>query len=229
MLAELGNTISDADAETLAGCQRHWHGSGQSGCAFAQWMAKRVDLSAWPSLVVRGAEAHEIDAQEIVGRLVGVIDQSRTELVSLLFPAITSTLEAVALIHRLALHEPFSLVDHPMIDCFETFQLRYSLDSTLTAWVMAFGPFGWMPPTRRAPQFELVLRVRPKPAVLYHRLNKDPAVAHLADFPAQLRSRAWDRLFNFTLAETRRMLGGEPTDLTAAKMTFAVPRAILSI
>lgn len=103
-------------------------------------------------------------------------------------------------------------------------RLRYTLPSGESAWVMAFGPFDWMPSTRQAPLLEFTLRLKPKPAQIYWKLNQERGVAHLADFPASLKESAWDRLFDLTLEETRRILGAPPDELSTAKQTMAIPR-----
>lgn len=215
--------VADLADELLERVQRHWHASGQNGCAFAQWIAKRAGPSEWAFIVSRGQPGW---ASAISESVHFAAERSPAELLSILFPEVVSTDEALRILDSLGAEPGFSWELHETVVGYETRMLRYVLPSSpVVAWVMAFGPFEWMPATRRAPIFELTLRVKPKPDVMYHRLNQDSSVAHLADYPAPLRAGAWDRLFEFTLRETRRILGREPDPVSAAKMTVAVPVA----
>lgn len=202
--------------------QRHWHASGQNGCAFAQWLAKRTPSNEWAFVVWRAQD------EQITETLQFLAGSSPAEMVSILVPSATWTTEAIRLTDALACLDDFFLEAHEARPGYASRRLRYRLPSGEIAWVMAFGPFAWMPTTRQAPMLEFTIRLKPKPDRLYERLNQDLTIAHLADFPAPIRAGAWDRLFDFTLKETRRVLGEEPDDLSAAKQTLAVPLSELS-
>lgn len=91
------------------------------------------------------------------------------------------------------------------------------------SWIMAFGPFANWPETRRAPLLEFAIRVKPKPAALFHKLNQDPGAAHLADSDPRLTESQMEKVFDRTERTTRDVLGGPPDFRSAAKVTFSFP------
>lgn len=216
----LGGGVELLTPTALVAVQKHWHASGQNGCPFAQWIAKRTGSPTWTHLVARGVDAPDA---ELLRHSVG---NPACQLVSVLYPDITELGTAIEVIENLPrLVTEFTVEIANVVVGYDLFELRYRLSSELTAWVMGFGPFAEMAATRRSPLFELVWRVKPKPSWLFEKLNHDQSIAHLADFPAPIKRSAWTRMFTFTQAETRRLLGKEPDRITAAKTTLAVPAA----
>jgi hypothetical protein len=220
-------------ATALATAQRSWHGTGQNGCVFARIVALSPDAH-WDTLVVAeppdrltAAGLHWIE-QEIQD--CGAVPDR--QLVSVLFPLVTSATEAVAVIGRLAAGTGFWLDQDLSTRTERRLRLRYPVPAEaaapVQAWVMAFGPFPFMPNTRRAPYFELVFRLRAKPDGLFHRNNPDPEVAHLADVPLTMPDHHWEHRWRSTLRRTRMVLAAEPDELTAAKMTLSVPHAAMT-
>lgn len=217
-----GGELASASDEHLARVVHHWHASGANGCAFAQWIAKRVDETEWPVVVMRNSDP--LDLLNVGETLDFLARQSPAEMVSIVLPRVVDTEGVLAASDALATIAGFRLEDEGGVPTgFVGRRLRYTLPSGETAWVMAFGPFDWMPTTRQAPLLEFALRLKPKPTQIYWKLNQDRDVAHLADFPASLKESAWDRLFDLTLEETRRVLGEPPDELSAAKQTLAIP------
>lgn len=94
---------------------------------------------------------------------------------------------------------------------------------------MAFAPFHFAPSTRRGPYLELTIRVKQKPEAIFHRLNQDRDIAHLADVPLEMSPQHWEDRWQSTLRRTRMVLGGEPDEMSAAKATLAVPLSELSL
>ena len=86
------------DAEVVAGVQRDWHMQGQTGCVFAQGLARKLPTEVWPSAVVpqvRGAGAR-VDAA-----LATAIASPVAELLSVLFPTVDCSDALVGLLAEL--------------------------------------------------------------------------------------------------------------------------------
>lgn len=217
-----GKPIASMGDDQVRWIQRHWHAAGQNGCAFAQWISKRCDEGNWVSLVLDHTSERNA---ALMAERVGDLFEGDAQMVSILAPQLTEPTHLVEFVDHVARQRGFWLQDHEPLTGYETRQLRYQLSPNLDAWVMLFGPFDFLPETRRAPITELTFRVKAKPPWLYPLLNQDPSIAHLADFPATLRPAAWDRLFHHTVMETIRILGATPDRRSAAKMTLALPLA----
>lgn len=210
--------------------QRDWHIRGQNGCMFARIAALKSENVGWNYSVI-DPQVSKIDNTQVVdihGSLEEAVRNSDTELYSLLFPGVTSAKSAVEIIRTLARGPKFWLEKDELIDSVLKLRLRYPVvENEVQAWVMAFGPFNFLPNTRQAPYFELVTRVKVKPETIFHRLNKDPAVAHLADIPLDMPEKYWEDRFDSTLRRTRMILGNEPDDVSAAKSTISIPEEYL--
>jgi len=209
-----------------AAAQRGWHVTGQNGCQFARLAAKDAGVIGWEYLVSDGLPAHlsADDLTELNDHVVAAIKRPETQVLSILMPEITDVNDAVRLMRMLAESGGgFWLEKDEPTDDGQALYLRYAVEDSLQAWIMAFAPFDFLPNTRRGPYFELAIRVKPKPEWLYHRLNQERNLAHLADLPLQMPDRYWDDRFRSTLERTRRILGGEPDQVSAAKATLVVP------
>ena len=146
----------------------------------------------------------------------------------MLLPGVTNPRQAVAAIGELTDHSKFWLERNEVVEALLRLNVRYPVGgSGIQAWVMAFGPFDFLPNTRKAPYFELVTRVKPKPSKIFYRLNQNASIAHLADTSLGLTDEAHEPIFARTLQRTRDILGGEPDDISAAKATLAVPIELL--
>lgn len=225
---------SDADPSLLrhrhhADAQRDWHIRGQNGCQFAR-LAARDAANGWEYLVSDGLPATltNKDLTELKDHVVAATQRPETQVLSLLLPEITDPRDAVRMMRMLAKDaEGFWLERDEPTDDGQMLYLRYAVEEDLQAWIMAFAPFDFLPNTRRGPYFELAIRVKPKPEWLYHRLNQEKTLAHLADLPLDMPPKYWDDRFNSTLERTRRILGGEPDHISAAKATLVVPHNYL--
>lgn len=218
------------DSRVMALAQRSWHSRGQNGCNFARIAAAHAENLVW-EYAVAGPEVNKLDqtlAQAVGVSLERAVADQDTQVHSVLLPGVKSPREAVAALGALTDHSKFWLERNEVADELLRLNLRYPVgDSGIQAWVMAFGPFDFMPSTRKAPYFELVTRVKPKPPKIYHRLNQDASIAHLADTTLGLTDEAHAPVFDRTLQRTRDILGKKPDDVTAAKATLAVPVELL--
>jgi hypothetical protein len=226
---ELTNKSNAARLVALA--QRDWHVRGQNGCMFARLAALGAGALRWDTLVVT-TPCERIDdetIQTIEERVQERIMDPRVEILSIVFPEIRTACDVVRAVRRLVIDTNFWLERDEVGTGSLRLNLRYPIDQTGTqAWVMGFGPFDFMPKTRQGPYFELSIRTKNKPQEIFHRLNQDRAVAHLADAPLVMSERHWEHRWESTRRRTRMILGGEPDDLSAAKATLALPLSDLS-
>lgn len=208
-------------ARVLAAAQRDWHARGQNGCLFARLAALAADGLRWDYLV---AEAAQPDQVGELFRECAAADG--TEVLSVLVPDLTTADEVLGFVRDLVASSSFWLERDEVIDGHQVCHLRCPVSGTsadIQAWVMGFGPFDWIPNTRRGPFFELAIRVRQKAPWLFHRLNQDRDIAHLADVPLAMSSRHWEHRWRSTRDRTRMILGKEPDRFSAAKCTLAIP------
>jgi hypothetical protein len=210
------------DEIAAVGAQRDWFQRGQTGCLFAR-LAANLSAESWPYLVWG---SHEFDASAAV-TLDAELDElaldGSVEMVSLLFPACKSIQEFRDIALGLVEVTKFWLEEIAVVDDEAVFQVRRSLSPDLDAWVMGFGPDESFPETRQAPFYELAIRTKSKSAEIFHRLNQDRGVAHLADFPLEMPEHHWEHRWASTESRTRAILGHEPTAKSAARSTFSVP------
>lgn len=215
------------DEELAWQVQRHWHGRGQNGCQFAQAAALADDEFGWDALTILGTpDTFDSDATvlRIASRIDEAIQEPGTEVLSLLFPGVASVDQLLQTIDVL-LDVPQIFVEAETAHSGGTdIAMRAEIDAEGTvAWLMGFGPFPHLPNTRQAPMLEIAVRVKPKPEEIFHRLNQDRTVAHLADVQLGIDDRRMEARWQGTLRRTRIILESEPDSHSAAKVTFTLP------
>lgn len=228
-VAELEETARWDRPRVLAAAQRDWHIRGQNGCVFARLAALAAGGLRWDYVVADFVPG--VSTTAAVGEMVrDHAAADGVEVLSLLVPGLTTADEVVRFVRELAESSAFWLERDDVIDELVVAHLRYPVPAApddVQAWVMGFGPFDWMPGTRRSPYFELVIRVREKNPWLFHRLNQDRGVAHLADVPLNMPQHHWEHRWQSTRRRTRMILQKEPDSYSAAKCTLAIPLAEL--
>lgn len=213
------------DAEVVAGVQRDWHTQGQSGCVFAQSLARTLSSEFWPSAVVprvRGAGAR-VDAA-----LATAIASTEAQMLSVLFPTVDRPGALVGLLAELARNSE-RLLAEPLYEHRNMIVLRLRAVVTgdgVLAWVLAFGPFHFWPPTRRGPVAELLFRVKPKPERIFPRLDQDRRIAHIADTPIAMGDEDADRRWQGTYRAALDILGEPMSTLTSPNVTLGLPKAL---
>jgi hypothetical protein len=204
--------------------QRDWHVRGQTGCMFARLAALAAAELRWDYLVVPTTAPGGATYRALVSGVNSAARDPGCEVVSILFSKVTLPIQAVEIVYGLACHRPFWLERDKLDELALQLFLRYLIPNTaVNAWVMAFAPFSFIPNTRRAPYFELAIRAKVKEPDIFHRLNQDRMVAHLADAPLTMPDKHREDRWHSTLRRTRMILGGEPDHITAAKSTLVVP------
>lgn len=205
----------------VAATQASWFASGHSGCVFARLAALKDH--GWHFVVAESLDLKT--AHDVATVLPQLMTDPSCEVISLLLPFARTEAEGLEAIAKLCESGLF-FVEQAVIDGERrSAYVRLPVAEGVVAWVMAFGPFDNMPATRRAPYFELAMRVRPKTGELFHRLNGDATIAHLADLPMAMPEHFWEQRWASTLQRTRRILGGDPDSFSAARCTFTTTSA----
>lgn len=219
--------------DLVTAIQADWHQKGQNGCNFARLLSRDAPGHGWATVVVPGGTARwDPDVLYSLGEKVrdAVADPAYTAL-SVIFPEVREPQTLVSLVHRLAELPDWSMeTDFIPASTFGDDQLvrvmlRVRLNwEEVISWVLGFGPFDFLPVTRRAPFTEIALAVKPKGAPARSPyLNADPGLAHLADLPLDVPAATFDKLLDSTASRKRILLGGVENPAAKARVTFAVP------
>lgn len=211
--------------ELVASVMRHWHATGQTGCLFARHLSRVHSQAQWPSLVVPGRNTGGLKraiANHVVPAIATAIESEQCEILSLGFPSVESIADLKTLCRLLTKQTDITAAEDRSWADAVIVALRLDITGTgQLAWIMAFGPFVSWPATRRGPVLEFVIRTKPKPACLFHRLNRDPTAAHLADARPGFDDAQMELVFARTERATRDVLGHGPDHRSAAKATFS--------
>lgn len=203
----------------------HWHGMGQNGCIFAL-LAAREERTPWNKYVFC-EDLARLNSQSTVKKIDVLIQQAieddACEIISLLFPQITSFEEIAELILILSKTDSIFISNKEEIEDKITISLRVEIASEILSWVMAFADLGSFPITRKSPITEVTIRVKPKPEEQFYRLTPSEKEAHLADLTIPYETKIAERIWDNTLNRTRLILGEEPNIFSAAKTTFTLP------
>jgi hypothetical protein len=213
------------DPSLVAAIARHWHRQGQTGCLFAKRLADEATARRWGSAVITGSTAAQL-RQSVSRAAAQALDQGIAdpgcEIVSLLFPDVVDVTSLKAACSALEECTPITRSDDRSHADAVIVALRLDVTgSGCLAWIMAFGPFASWPPTRQGPVLEIVVRTKAKPQNLFHKLNQDPAAAHLADTSLSYSLQKMEQVFERTEKTTRDVLGHAPDHRSAAKATFS--------
>lgn len=206
--------------------QADWHRQGQNGCLFARVLNSDRPGYGWTTTVVPRSGVAEATARVVEETSAG-IERADVRIVSFLFPWMTSAEDLAALLKALG-EAPGWTVTTTALDAEHTnVAVRLALErGTVTSWVLGFGPFTFLPMTRRSPFTELVVLVKPK-VPGQHRMDDDMTRAHLADVPVSvLGDPEFKGLVERTAAHRLFILGGDEEEKRAkAKVTITVPSA----
>jgi len=208
----------------------HWHGEGRTGCIFALLSARRAEEKGWLSYVFSesASDLHQPEKiMEMNEKIESCINDPKCEILSLLFSKVETNQDLLSIIDFLLKSDRIFLYEEKNFDDNTCLSLRMPIEpKSIVAWLMAFGPFSYFPQTRQSPITEIAIRVKPKPKVQFHRLSKDSDAAHLADLPLDYSEDIIERIWQNTYNRTRKILGEEPNDFSAARTTFTLPSKI---
>jgi len=188
-----------------------------SGCAFAAQAARDPSKYEWGHIVLPCADIEKLDE-----RVMGAIADSSISTLTVIFPGVRSDDELATLIPKLVTD---NLILHQTHDT-ETMRC-YRFRATVNddqSFISGFGPFDFMPITRRSPHTAIVMRVDARPPYAWHLKEPENGIIHVADMDMKgLSDRTLNRMWNNSFLRTRGLLGKKPDDESAAKTTFVFP------
>ena len=188
-----------------------------SGCAFAAHAARDAQHFGWGLTIIRRHELADIDS-----RLQVLIEDPNTSTLSVLFPDVQTDDELDALLPAingkvLFLHEKLDTLTN------RCYRYRAHIHGEVS-YVSGFGPFSYMPVTRRTLITALVIRVAARPVYDWHLKEPTPGILHVADMDMKgMPDRTLKRMWNNSFLRTAGLLGHKPDEESAAKTTFVVP------
>lgn len=208
--------------QTIIDNQLQFYREGRAGCLFAAHAAIDPAKYGWRLCVVDPTVAG------VESPLREAIASPTISTSSLIFPTVRTWSDLKALLTMLRTCPSFFVGQS--IEVMGTVCLGYRVRiGDLTSWVTGFGPFEFLPATRRSPYTEIALRTKPRPNYRVVMKEAPEGVIHLADMDMLAMSRdKFTSLWDGSFENTAKVLGHKPDLRSAAKTTFAVPIAVWS-
>ena len=203
------------DNDTILSQQSDFFRRNRSGCAFAAYAAADVLRFGWVSQVIAPK------TEDITRAVHEATENPVVQILSLIFPDVVELEDLWILIQACRRSEAFSDESIP-IDNRELVRLRARIGSDVS-WVTGFGPFDFLPITRRA-HTELTIRTKPRPQYDWHFKPPLDGIIHLADMSMRgMSDRNLRKLWGASFVTTEKLLGHPPDQESAAKTTFSMP------
>lgn len=200
-----------------------WVRRGQTACQFASVLSTKYERAGWQSVVVPSRCQPTILVDHVDSLLAAA--QDHAEIVQLVFPYVVTPESLVELIHDLCVGPNWYWEEIDGDDEAVLVGLRWLLPTGRhVSWNVGFGPFDFLPFTRRGPFTAVLVRVSP-----IKRTSNSPDVygrtpVHLADMDDLLPSdKVRTALNEKTRAAKTDYLAGEMIDAARARVTFRIP------
>lgn len=213
---------SDAgpDAAAVGEAMFGWARTGQTGCMFATMLAADPAGAGWQSVVIPEAVNDETLHAVVHGLLT-----AGPEAATVVFPAVDTPARLASLIDQMARLPDWHglIVGGEGIAGLIRVGLRWELPvPDHVSWVLGFGPFDFLPFTRRAPFTALVFRCTAA-YTLPRRRVEDHEEVHLADLHAPVDEERYARMWSRTETRKQSLLAGELLEGAKARVTFTLP------
>lgn len=202
-----------------------WLKQDQVGCMFAKALAIEKYRERWRVLAMPTPSeiAHVATINET---LIEASNQSDCDAAILVFPEVETLDDLVGLFNVLCEHDSWSSREDKFPDKSQGGHdrigvgIRWVMPCKSESFALGFGPFGFMPPTRRSPYTAITLPVCEKGV---HRKG-DSAERHLCDMANDIWTL--DK-FNDLWSKTEKMKAEEVSEFDSnaakAKVTFSIP------
>ena len=225
-LGEIEPDVPFAEAYHVHGpIVEDWMARGQTSCRFASVLARRSEEASWHTFTVT-SELEDADLADILDRVLRESVES-SELVQILFPGVNSAEELCGLVRNLT-QSPGNWYWEEMEGDEDEIcvGLRWVLPSKQhVAWIVGFGPFDFLPFTRRAPITTLAVRTSEIKRTKYELSDLGTIPVHLADVDDLLPNQETrNKLTEATVAAKKKYLDGEHVSAARARVTFRIPR-----
>ena len=206
-----------------------WIRSQQTGCLFAQKLARDSEIPSWRTLVVKSGESsEELDSLQETLELSAENDE--THAVVIVFQEVEISEHIPDLINRLVKTghwwwtEPRKVERSASGEKRFAVGLRWKAPNDSVAFVLGFGPFGLLPPTRRSPYLALTVPTCLKGS------RRDPTGAgkerHLCDMRNDLfTEESWEKLWEETKTRRAQLTESYDDDAAKARVTFVLPES----
>lgn len=197
--------------------QLAFYRKGDAGCLFAAHVASDPNKFGWYFAVC------EVDQGEIDTLIHRAISDEKVSTQSVIFPKVLAWDNLKQLL--------VTLIKIPSIflgqedECKGSVCLGYRLKvGSETSWMLGFGGFEFLPPTRQALFTEIVFRCKTKPEYRQVMKESDPDVLHIAHMDMMgMKENKFKSLWYGSMDQAEEILG-RPSDLRSkAKTTFAIP------
>ena len=212
--------LLELDADTAITIQRDWHTRGQNGCVLAMHAARMLDREQWSATVLN--ELPEPDVMR--DTIEQAVADPNNQIHSFLFPNVTSP-DQLREVIDLAVEAGCVLREHSEVDGVEVFRLRWVLGD-VESWMVGFASMTDVPPTRRAPFTELVVRTKLRGKEIHPDLNHDADAAHVANIDLGYDQATVGKLIGSSKRRTAQLLGGPAlraaTPGARAKTTYGI-------
>lgn len=208
----------------------HWIRTRQAGCSYAALLANRDEAKSWRSWTTE-LPKDEASVENIEKVLQLAVGETAVHAVVIVFRDIETPTHLAILANRLCEHDSWSCCEprqlQPSLGGVRRFSLglRWTMPNTHTSYVLGFGPFGFFPPTRRAPYCALTV-----PTCEVGPL-RDPSLTsverHLCDMRNErFDSNKWKRLWKSTTDLKQALVNDSDETSAKAKVTFVLPEEI---
>jgi len=209
---------------------RHWQGQGQVACRFAQQMGRAPEKYGIRTAVSANLDEGKVtDAtKDWLGDVVsGACQDAATEALTLLFPTIDDPAALVRFLRSLADVSGWYLNAelNPSDRLGRVYvRVHVAVCEDGVAEVLGFGPFDFLPLTRRAPIVALEIRTKKNQPKAGSGPGK-PLRLHLADMPLGWEQDHVRKVWELTEQSRRATLGGDDS-AAKAKVTYAIPQPV---
>ncbi len=206
----------------------HWQTRPQIACIFARMMAPNLADFGIFRMVYPGA-IRKTDVRPIAKAAASFVTNSiadpKCEAASILIPGLLDAPSLVALCRAIGKHDGWSIkaATNPSDRLDRVYvELRRNVGDGVLAEALGFGPFDFLPLTRRAPVTAIELRTKPDFASDPKDPFKEPR-AHLADMlNTGLRGTEFEHAWRGSGSARARVLGGNDS-AARARVAFAIP------
>ena len=201
-----------------------WLHTDQVGCRFA--MALTIDKyqDRWRS--ISAATPKSADEVDVIHETLVEACSDKVDAVILIFPEVEMLEDLVGLVNLLCQHDSWSCAEDKYPDTSAAGRprvglgMRWRMPCDTVSFALGFGPFGFLPPTRRSPYTAITLPVCKKGV---HRKG-DSAERHLCDMANDLwDGEVFNKLWEGTSALKAKLIESNDQEAAKAKVTFALP------
>lgn len=190
---------------------------GNAGCLFAAHAASDPNKFGWYFAVC------EVDQDKINALIQQAISDEKVSTQSIIFPTILAWENLKQLL--LTLMKIPSIFLGQEDECEGSVCLGYRLKiGDETSWMLGFGGFEFLPPTRQALFTEITFRCKTKPEYRQVMKESDPGVLHVAHMDMMgMKENQFKSLWYGSMNHVEEILGRSSDLRSKAKTTFAIP------